>query len=108
LDKSLDNVFKALADPTRRRILDLLKAGPKTTGQLVEQFPTLSRFGVMKHVDVLKKANLIVVEAKGRERINSINAIPLRMMYERWVSGFADLWAGNLLGIMRRAEGEEM
>jgi DNA-binding transcriptional ArsR family regulator len=104
LDNKLDNVFKAIADPTRRRILDLLRAGPRTTGDLTDEFPKLSRFGVMKHLDILKEAGLVLVRSEGRTRINSLNAVPIRMIYERWVSGFADLWAQSLLQVMRRAE----
>jgi DNA-binding transcriptional ArsR family regulator len=107
MDETLDNVWKALSDPTRRRILDMLRDGPLTTGQIVEAFPELSRFGVMKHIDVLKDAHLVLVRAEGRQRFNSLNPIPIRMIYERWVSQFEDLWATNLLQIMRRAEQDE-
>jgi DNA-binding transcriptional ArsR family regulator len=107
MDETLDNVWKALSDPTRRRILDMLRNGPLTTGQIVEAFPELSRFGVMKHIDVLKDAHLVLVRAEGRQRFNSLNPIPIRMIYERWVSRFEDLWATNLLQIMRRAEQDE-
>lgn len=104
MDDKLDNIWKALADPTRRRILDLLRNGSRTTGAIVDEFPKLSRFGVMKHLDVLKEAGLVLVRTRGRERINSLNAVPIRMIYERWVSNYQDLWAGKLLSIMREAE----
>lgn len=107
MDDKLDNIFKALADPTRRQILDLLRAGPLGTGDVVKHFPKLSRFGVMKHLDVLKEANLVIVKAEGRQRINSLNAIPIRMMYERWVSNYAELWSQTLLSIARAATQEE-
>jgi DNA-binding transcriptional ArsR family regulator len=107
LNSDLDNVFKALADPTRRQILDLLRDGPRTTGEITSTFPELSRFGVMKHLDVLKEANLVLARADGRRRVNSLNAVPIRMIYERWVSHFQDLWAGTLLEVMRRAESDE-
>lgn len=100
----LDPIFKALADPTRRAILDLLREGPRRTTDIVEAFPKLSRFGVMKHLDVLKQATLVTVREEGRERINAINAVPLRQVYARWVSKFEDLWATKLLDVKDVAE----
>ena len=100
----LNPVFKALADPTRRQILDFLKPGPRTTGEIVEQFPDLSRFGVMKHMDVLRDSHLIVVEKKGRERINHLNAVPIRLLHDRWVSGFRHLWSDLLIDVGHLAE----
>lgn len=102
----LDPIFKALADPTRRAILDLLRDGPRRTTDIVEAFPKLSRFGVMKHLDVLKQATLVTVREEGRERINAINAVPLRQVYARWVSKFEDLWATKLLGVKGAAEND--
>lgn len=107
MDDSLDIVWKALADPTRRQILDMLRERPRRTTEIVEAFPQLSRFGVMKHIDVLKSANLVLVRAEGRTRINSLNVVPIRMIYERWVSNYEGLWAGGLLNMMRRAESED-
>lgn len=103
----LDHVWRALADPTRRDLLDLLRGGPKTTGQLVLAIPSLSRFGVMKHLGVLEEAGLITVSRKGRERFNHLNAVPLRQIYERWVSKYEDSWAGSLLALKRTAERKE-
>lgn len=106
MNEDLDVVWKALSDPTRRAILDALRAGPRTTTALVELFPALSRFAVMKHLDVLREAGLVLTRAEGRQRINSINVIPIRMIYERWVSPFEDLWAAPLVRLKRRLEGE--
>lgn len=103
-EPDLDPVFKALADPTRREILDLLRGGPRTTSEIVSQFPALTRFGVMKHIDVLREASLINVRAQGRERINSLNAVPIQQVYERWVRGFEGLWAAHLLDLQRKLE----
>lgn len=97
-------VFKALADPTRRRLLDLLAAGPRTTGDLCGRFRT-SRFAVMKHLAVLERAGLVTVRRRGRERWNHLNPVPLRAVQERWLSPLADRWAGALWGLKRRAEG---
>lgn len=103
----LDAVFKALADPTRRRVLDLLRARARTTGELCAEFPGLSRFAVMKHVGVLHGAGLVTVRREGRVRWNHLNAVPLRRMYERWVSRYEGEWAGALLRLQERVEGRE-
>jgi DNA-binding transcriptional ArsR family regulator len=97
MDNDLDPVWKALADPTRRAILDLLHKGPQRTTQIAEAFPQLTRFGVMKHIDVLREAGLIVTREEGRERVNSLNAAPIRQIYERWVSRYQEFWADSLL-----------
>ncbi len=100
----LDPVWKALSDPTRRAVHDLLRAGARTTTEIVEAFPQLSRFGVMKHLDVLRKAQLVHTRESGRERVNSLNAVPIRQIYERWVSPFEELWSSELLRIKELAE----
>src|SRR6202050_804924 len=94
---NLDPVWKALSDPTRRAILDLVRKGPRRTSQIVDAFPHLSRFGVMKHIDVLRAAGLINTREEGRERVNSLNAVPIRQIYERWVSRYEEFWADKLL-----------
>jgi DNA-binding transcriptional ArsR family regulator len=93
----LDAVWKALSDPTRRAILDLLRQGPRTTTEIVDAFPHLTRFGVMKHIDVLREAGLVNTREEGRQRVNSLNAVPIRQIYERWVSRYEDFWANKLL-----------
>jgi len=103
----LDSVWRALADPTRRAMLDALRDGPKTTGQLAEQFGSMTRFGVMKHLGVLEAAGLVIVRREGRERWNSLNAVPLRQIYERWVSTYEDQWAGSLLRLKKTIERKE-
>jgi DNA-binding transcriptional ArsR family regulator len=100
----LDGVWKALSGSTRRSILDLLRQGPRTTTQIVEAFPHLSRFGVMKHIDVLREAGLIHTRDERRQRINSLNVVPIRQIYERWVGRFEELWASHLLRIKEDAE----
>ena len=102
----LDPIFKALADPTRRGILDLLRKRPHTTTEIVQSFPHLSRFGVMKHLDVLREAGLVQTREEGRMRVNSLNAVPIRQIYERWVSRFEDLWANQLLRLKNHAEAD--
>lgn len=102
----LDPVWKALSDPTRRAMLDILRDGPRTTTELVDAFPRLTRFGVMKHADVLRKAGLVQTREAGRQRVNSLNAMPIRQIYERWVGPFQELWTGHLLGLKEAIEEE--
>src|SRR6188472_2644809 len=104
--EDLDPIWKALSDETRRTILDFLRSGPKPTTAIVEQFPDLSRFAVMKHLDVLRQAALVLTREEGRQRINSLNAVPIRMIYERWVSNYEGLWANALLRVKEAAERE--
>jgi DNA-binding transcriptional ArsR family regulator len=104
-EDSLDPVWKALSDPTRRTILDILRDRPRTTTELVERFPNLSRFGVMKHLEVLRRADLVFTREEGRRRVNSLNIVPIRRVYERWVGPFQELWSSQLLGIKEIAEG---
>jgi DNA-binding transcriptional ArsR family regulator/uncharacterized protein YndB with AHSA1/START domain len=99
------SVFAALSDPTRRRILDMLRARPRTTGQISAQFPQ-SRYAIMKHLGVLEESGLVSVRRKGRERWNYINATPLRRIYERWLTPYQQLWANNLSRLGTIVEGE--
>ncbi len=104
MDDDLDNVWKALSDPTRRAVLDLLRLGPRTTGDLAGAFPGLTRYAVMKHLGVLESAGLLLVRREGRKRWNHLNAVPLRRVYERWVSQYEDAWAGSLVRLKHAAE----
>jgi DNA-binding transcriptional ArsR family regulator len=81
-----DLVWKALADATRRELLDALAAGPLTTGQLVEQFDSLCRTNVMKHLEILVSAKLVVIRREGRTRWNYLNPAPIQQICDRWVS----------------------
>src|SRR5215813_3646656 len=105
-EDDLDPVWKALSDNTRRSILDLLRQGPRTTTEIVEAFPHLTRFGVMKHIDVLRTAGLIHTREESRQRINSLNVVPIRQIYERWVGRFEELWTSHLLRIKEDAEAQ--
>lgn len=102
-----DHVWKALADPTRREILDLLREGPRQTTDIVAKFPELSRFGVMKHLDVLREADLIRTRSEGRLRVNSLNVAPLRDAIERWINKYEAYWANTLLRVKEAAEAAE-
>jgi DNA-binding transcriptional ArsR family regulator len=100
----LDPVWKALSDPTRRAILDFLRERPRTTTAIVDAFPHLTRFGVMKHLEVLRQAHLVQTREAGRRRVNSLNVVPIRQIYERWVGPFQELWSNELLRIKDIAE----
>lgn len=102
-----DETWKALSDPTRRAILDFLRDGPKQTTAIVETFPDLSRFAVMKHLDVLRAAKLVNTRSEGRVRINSLNAAPIRDILERWISKYEAYWANTLLRVRDDAEQQQ-
>lgn len=103
-DEGLAPIWRALANPIRREILDLLKERPRTTGELADAFSEVSRFAVMEHLKVLREANLVVVRPRGRERWHHLNAVPLREIYDRWLSSYAEQWASSLIELKRFSE----
>jgi DNA-binding transcriptional ArsR family regulator len=84
-----DRVFKALANNNRRKILDLLKDQPRTTGNICEHLKVLDRCTVMQHLRVLEKADLIIVKREGRQRWNYLNVFPIKELYDRWISAYS-------------------
>ena len=84
-----DRVFKALGSPVRRHILDLLKEGPRTTGDLCARFRRLDRCTVMQHLGVLRKAGLLISRREGRQRWNYLNVLPIKEIHDRWISPYA-------------------
>jgi DNA-binding transcriptional ArsR family regulator len=84
-----DNVFKALAHPRRREILDRLKDAPLTTGMLCDHFGDTDRCTVMMHLKVLEEAGLVVARRDGRERWNHLDALPIKRIHDRWISEYA-------------------
>jgi DNA-binding transcriptional ArsR family regulator len=96
-------IWRALADPTRRAILDVLREGPRTTNSLAEVFPT-TRFAVMKHLAMLVEVGLVTIERRGRERLNHLNPVPLQQTYERWARPSAAHVADATLRLAERAE----
>jgi DNA-binding transcriptional ArsR family regulator len=88
-DAAFDRVFKALANSTRRRILDLLKDHPRTTGELCASFPGLDRCTTMQHLGVLERAGLVVVQRRGRQRLNHLDVLPIKQINDRWIGEFA-------------------
>ncbi len=92
----VDDVFKALADPTRRSLLDeLFREDGQTLSALESRLP-MTRFGVMKHLRVLEDAGLVVTRRRGREKLHHLNAVPIRLVHDRWVSKYAEPWAAGL------------
>jgi DNA-binding transcriptional ArsR family regulator len=101
----VDEVFKALADPTRRALLDeLYKDDGQTLSALEGRLP-MTRFGVMKHLRVLEDAGLVVTQRRGREKLHFLNTVPIRLIHDRWVSKYAEPWAGMLSGLKQELEG---
>ena len=104
----MDAVFKALADPTRRGLLDeLFKQDPQTLSTLERRLP-MTRIGVMKHLRVLEEAGLVTTKRRGREKLHFLNPVPIRLVHDRWVSKYAEPWAATLTGLKRRLEEEPM
>jgi DNA-binding transcriptional ArsR family regulator len=101
IEDAEDLVFKALGNRTRRQLLDLLKAEPHTTGMLCELMPELDRCTVMQHLRVLEDAGLIVVERRGRERWNHLDALPIHALHERWIGPYA-AYAVTMLSRLKR------
>jgi uncharacterized protein YndB with AHSA1/START domain len=100
----VDDVFRALADPTRRSLLDeLFRQDAQALGALADRF-AMSRFGVMKHLRVLEDAGLIVTRRRGREKLHYLNPVPIRLVHDRWVSKFAEPWAAGLSDLKARLE----
>jgi len=104
----MDVVFKALADPTRRSLLDaLFERDGQTLGELERRLP-MTRFGVMKHLKVLEEAGLVTVKRRGREKLHFLNPVPIRLVHDRWVSKYAEPWAAALTDIKHRLEDRTM
>lgn len=103
----MEPVWRALANPVRRTILDLLKDGPITTGGLADAFPELTRFAVMQHLGVLEEADLVVPVREGRRRYNYLNPVPIQRVYDRWVSQYMQPWADALTSLKSELEARQ-
>jgi uncharacterized protein YndB with AHSA1/START domain len=100
----VDAVFKALADPIRRDLLDaLFREDGQTLGALEARFE-ITRFGVMKHLKILEEAGLVVTRRRGREKLHFLNPVPIRLVHDRWVSKYAEPWAAALSDLKTRLE----
>ncbi len=104
----MDEVFKALADPTRRALLDALFATDGQTLSALEGRLEMTRFGVMKHLKVLEEAGVVTTRRQGREKLHFLNPVPIRLVHDRWVSKFAEPWAATLSGLKTYLEDEDM
>jgi DNA-binding transcriptional ArsR family regulator len=96
-----DAIFKALGHRARRQMLDLLKSEPRTTGMLCALLPELDRCTVMQHLRVLESAGLIIVERRGRERWNHLDALPIHDIHERWIGPYA-AYAAHMLSRLKQ------
>ena len=103
IHEELDHVWRALANAHRRRMLDLLRQRPRSTGELAEALGE-NRFVVMQHLNLLREADLVTAEVDGRRRINHLNPVPLQKIYERWVGKYQGDWASALVGLKRTVE----
>jgi DNA-binding transcriptional ArsR family regulator len=102
----MDEVFKALADPTRRELLDqLFERDGQTLSALEGRLP-MTRFGVMKHLKVLEEAGLVTTRKRGREKLHFLNPVPIRLVHDRWVSKYAEPWASALSSLKQDIENE--
>jgi uncharacterized protein YndB with AHSA1/START domain/DNA-binding transcriptional ArsR family regulator len=105
---TMDEVFRALADPTRRGLLDeLFKRDGQSLSALEERLP-MTRFGVMKHLRLLEEAGLVTTRRRGREKLHFLNPVPIRLVHDRWVSKYAEPWAATLTGLKHDLEEEMM
>ena len=102
-----DGVFKALADSGRRALLDaLFVRDGQSVQSLCAVLPSMTRFGVMKHLKVLEEAGLVVTRRRGREKLHFLNPVPIRQVHDRWVSKFSEPWAAGLGELKRNLEKE--
>jgi uncharacterized protein YndB with AHSA1/START domain/DNA-binding transcriptional ArsR family regulator len=104
----MDDVFKALADPTRRSLLDeLFREDGQTLSALERRLP-MTRFGVMKHLRLLEEAGLVITRRRGREKLHFLNPVPIRLVHDRWVSKYAEPWAARLSELKHTLEDRTM
>jgi DNA-binding transcriptional ArsR family regulator len=98
-----DAVWRALAHPQRRQILDVLREAPLSTGEVVDAVGG-GRHVVIQHLRVLRDADLVITEARGRKRINHLNPVPIGRIHERWVSRYEESWVAALVGLKHTVE----
>ena len=101
----LGSAFKALADPTRRFLLDLLfERDGRTLSELEAELPEMTRFGVMKHLRVLEDAGLVVTRREGREKLHFLNPVPIRLIHDRWIDKYTEHRVAALAGLKHELE----
>jgi uncharacterized protein YndB with AHSA1/START domain len=100
----VEQVFRALADPTRRELLDaLFREDGQTLVSLTARFD-MTRIGVAKHLGVLEEAGLVVTKRRGREKLHFLNVVPIRMIHDRWIDKYSERWAAGLIGLRDELE----
>ena len=103
----MDAVFRALADPTRRLLLDaLFAADEQTAGELCARVPEMTRFGVMKHLGVLEEAGLLTTQRSGRTKLHYLNPVPIGLVADRWISKYAEPFTRAMVGLRTGLERE--
>ncbi len=101
----MDEVFKALADESRRALLDALRERDgQTLGELCDVLPGMTRFGVMKHLRLLEEAHLVVTERVGRTKLHHLNPVPIREIHDRWISQYAVPYVAGLIALRDASE----
>jgi len=109
MDDSTAPAFRALADPSRRLLLDrLFERDGQTLGELTAHLPGMTRFGVMRHLDVLESAGLITTRKEGREKRHFLNPVPIRLIHDRWISKYAAPIVGTMSAVKDHLEGPPM
>src|SRR3989442_15167875 len=104
MDRRMDDVFKALADSSRRKLLDrLFKRDGRTLGELCERV-SMTRFGVMKHLRVLEEAGLVVTRRAGREKLHYLNPVPIRLIHDRWIDKYTERYVSALADLKTQLE----
>jgi DNA-binding transcriptional ArsR family regulator len=103
----LDLVWRALANPVRRDILDVLKQRPLPTGELADRFDALSRFAVMQHLGVLEEGDLVIRRKFGRVTVNYFNPVPIQRIADRWIDRMRRPWAESLVDLKTELERED-
>jgi DNA-binding transcriptional ArsR family regulator len=102
----MDEVFRALADPTRRSLLDeLFERDGQSLSELEQRLP-MTRFGVMKHLKLLEEAGLVTTRRRGREKLHFLNPVPIRLIHDRWVSKYSEPWVSALSKLKEDLEDE--
>ena len=100
-------MWRALGNPWRRYLIDLIRDEPRTTGELADACPGIGRFAVMQHLKVLEEARIVIPRRAGRKRFNHLNPVPIQRIHERWVRKYEGDWADALIGFKRKLEDAE-
>jgi uncharacterized protein YndB with AHSA1/START domain/DNA-binding transcriptional ArsR family regulator len=105
----MESVFRALADPSRRLLLDrLFEQDGQTLGELCRHLPSMTRFGVMRHLEVLAAADLVIARRAGREKLHYLNPVPIRLVHDRWISKYAEPVVGAMTALKHHLEVRSM